>query len=221
MRTIYWLFIFVFPAVLSAQTLKPLKSVPEAGKVVALTFDDGIEPAIHKEMLKILEKEKVPATFFLIGDKCTHKKQIKKTIKAGHELGNHTMSHAVLPDASQAKVEAEIIGFQKLFEEQFNYTPKVFRAPKLQYDEGVMQILAEQKLIPVNATVGTRDYADETTVEYIVNTATQSLKLGSGSIILMHEKEKTALALPQIISFYKEKGYAFLTVSQLINKKAK
>lgn len=71
----------------------------------------------------------------------------------------------------------------------------------------------------VNATVGTRDYAVETSVDYIVETATQSFKLGHGSIILMHEVSKTVEALPQIIAVYKEKGFEFCTVSDLLERK--
>jgi len=99
---------------------------------------------------------------------------------------------------------------------KFAYTPKVFRAPKLQYNEKVMEVLKQENLTPINATVGTQDFADSTSVSYIVSTATISPKLEDGSIILMHEMQKTADALPQIIAFYKEKGYRFLTISELL-----
>lgn len=211
-------FLVLITAQLTALS-QPLKSVPEAGKVVALTFDDGIEPAIHKKMLNVLKQNSVSATFFLMGNKCDNKRLIKQTIKAGHEIGNHSMTHAVLPEVSTEKLRDEIVEFQKILKEDFAYTPKVFRAPKLQYDERVFQVLADENLIPVNATVGTKDYARETTIEYIVETATQSPKLGPGSIILMHEVAKTVEALPQIIACYREKGYAFCTVSELMERK--
>jgi len=201
-----------------AQPLTPLKSVPSAGKVVALTFDDGIVPEVHRMILKTLHQESVPATFFLIGNNLGDKKLIKRTIRAGHEIGNHTMSHPVLPQLETEAIEKEIVSFQEILEKEFKYRPKVFRAPKLQYDNRVMQILNKESLIPINATVGTIDYADTTSVIFIVDAATNSPKLGPGSIILMHELlQKSADALPAIIAFYKKNGYKFVTVSELMN----
>lgn len=204
-----------------ALQLKPIKSVPQAGKTIALTFDDGIAPAIHKQMLDILKKEAVPVTFFLIGKNTQHKQLIKQAIKDGHEIGNHSMTHPVLPSLTDDEIEQEIQGFQSIMLKEFNYQTKVFRAPKLRYDKRVMQVLSKLDLVAVNATVGTKDYADTTSREYILHTATESPKLTQGSIILMHEVQKTADVLPDIIKFYKQAGYTFMTVSQMLNLKDK
>lgn len=201
--------------------VKPIKSVPIAGKTIALTFDDGIAPIIHKQMLDILKKEAVPVTFFLIGKNTQHKQLIKQAIQDGHEIGNHSMTHPVLPSLSYDEIEQEIQGFQTVMLKEFNYQAKVFRAPKLRYDKRVMQVLSKLDLVAVNATVGTKDYADTTSREYILDTATQSPKLTEGSIILMHEVQKTADVLPDIIKFYKQAGYTFMTVSQMLNLKDK
>ncbi|WP_166461126.1 polysaccharide deacetylase family protein [Flavicella sediminum] len=203
----------------NAQKIKPIKAVLSAGKVVALTFDDGLEPEIHKKMLTILKKEAVPVTFFMIGSKLSNKKLIKRALQEGHEIGNHSMTHPVLPKLSMEGIKKEIIGFQEKFKREFDYSPKLFRAPKLQYDDRVMEVLVAQKLIPINATVGTKDYLEITSVDDIVFAATESPKLGDGAIVLMHEKQKTLEALPRIIAFYKAKGYKFLTVSALLNLK--
>ncbi len=198
------------------QVLKPIKSVPQAGKTIALTFDDGIAPVIHKQILDILKQEQVPATFFLIGNNTNELQLIQRAIKEGHEIGNHSMSHPVLPSLSDAQILEEIQGFQTIMQDKFNYQTKVFRAPKLRYDKRVMKILTALNLVPINATVGTRDFAVETTREYILNTATQSPKLTDGSIILLHEVQKTADVLPAIIKYYKQAGYTFMTVSQML-----
>ncbi|WP_109829579.1 polysaccharide deacetylase family protein [Reichenbachiella versicolor] len=199
-----------------AQRLQPIKSVPQAGKAVALTFDDGIRPEIHSQMLDILRKENVQVTFYPIGDNSDEKKLIKRTIKEGHEIGNHSMSHPVLISLSDEELTKEIVDFQDKFKEEFGYTPKTFRAPKLKYDDRVMKVLVSQNLVPVNASVGTRDYAKETTEQYIYETATTSPKLDNGRIILMHEVQKTLNVLPDIIKYYKEQGFKFLTVSQML-----
>jgi len=211
----------VLSSLLNGQAIKPLKSVPAAGKVVALTFDDGVVPEVHKRILKTLHRESVPATFFFIGNNLSDKNLVKRTIREGHEIGNHSMSHPVLPQLETAQIEKEIIGFQEILENQYAYRPKVFRAPKLQYDDRVMQVLTQEGLTPINATVGTTDYADTTSVNFIIDAATNSPKLGPGSIILMHELlPKSAEALPAIIAYYKKNGYKFVTVSALIGSKS-
>lgn len=206
-------------SLLAAQPIEPVKSVPSAGKVVALTFDDGIVPEVHKRILKTLKEESVPATFFFIGNKLSEEKLVRETINDAHEIGNHTMSHPVLPQLKTAQIEEEIIGFQDVMKKEFGYCPKAFRAPKLQCDKRVLQILAEESLIPINATVGTTDYEDTTSVNFIIEAATKSPRLVPGSIILMHELlPKSADALPAIIAYYKKNGYRFVTVSALIEK---
>jgi len=80
---------------LHGQSIKPIKSVTAAGKAIALTFDDGLDPDIHQQMLDIFQKEHIKVTFFIIGEKVTNKRMIKQTLKAGHEIGNHSMSHPV------------------------------------------------------------------------------------------------------------------------------
>jgi len=190
--------------------------VPEAQKAIALTFDDGLEPEIHKKMLDIFKKEKVHVTFFMIGEKVTDKRLIKRTLREGHEIGNHTMSHPVLPLESTEVIDKEIEVFQDLFETHYKYEPKVFRAPKLQYDERVMHVLSKLNLVPINANVGTKDYAEETTNEYIYDMTTNSPKLTDGSIFLMHEVQKTTDVIASIIVYYKQNCFKFLTVSEML-----
>jgi peptidoglycan/xylan/chitin deacetylase (PgdA/CDA1 family) len=202
----------------NAQIVKPIKAIQAAGKVVALTFDDGLEPEIHRQMLDILKRESVSVTFFMIGEKVNDKCLIKRAIIEGHEIGNHSMTHPVLPKLSMEEIKIEIIGFQDKMKQDYNYVPVVFRAPKLQYDDRVMKVLLSQKLTPINATVGTKDFLETTTPDDIVFAATESPNLGGGSIILMHEKQKTLEALPRIIAYYKKKGYGFVTISQLLGK---
>lgn len=200
-------------------SLKPIKCIASNKKAVALTFDDGLKPEIHKQILDLAKKEAIPVTFFLIGNSIDKNDLLKRTITDGHEIGNHSMTHSVLPKLSNDSLKAEIIDFQKMLKRDYNYIPKLFRAPKLQYDNRVMQVLKETALTPVNATVGTKDYAKDTTKEYIYNAAVGAAKKCNGCIILMHEVQKTVDVLPQIIKYYRDNDFEFLTVSQLISIK--
>lgn len=198
---------------------KPIKCVSGYGKAVALTFDDGLRPEIHKQLLNLAKKESVLVTFFLIGNTVDKNRLLKRTIREGHEIGNHSMTHSVLTKLSDEELRSEILDFQMMFKEDYDYVPTVFRAPKLQYDERVMKVLKESNLIPVNATVGTKDWAEDTTKEYIYNKAISAMKTCDGCIILMHEVKKTVDVLPQIIKYYRDNGYKFVTVSQLLSNK--
>lgn len=194
---------------------QPILSVSQAGKVVALTFDDGVRPEIHCKMLDVLKEENVPATFFFIGNQLNHPALIERSIVEGHEIGNHTMSHPKLPELTDKDVNWEIREFHRILENEFEYHPKVFRAPMLQYDDRVMSLLGELGLTPINASIGTKDWSSDVSGEqvYVKATATPH----DGAIILMHEVEKTAEVLPRIIAFYKHQGFEFVTVSELLS----
>jgi peptidoglycan/xylan/chitin deacetylase (PgdA/CDA1 family) len=187
-------------------------------KIIALTFDDGPNPEVLPNMLELFEAEGVKATFFMTG------KSIKKTpslvgdvIKAGHEIGNHSMTHLDLRKADSGQVRHEIEGFQKLVAERFDYVPKLFRAPYLGYTEEVWECLAKNGLQAVDRSIGTRDWKEGVEPEKIVARATNTAH--PGAIVLMHERKSSFEALPQIIRFYKDKGYRFLTVSEMLNEK--
>jgi peptidoglycan/xylan/chitin deacetylase (PgdA/CDA1 family) len=81
--------------------------VPTQEKVVALTFDDGPHPEFTPEVLDILKKENVKATFFMIGERMEKYPEIvKEVMKQGHLIGNHTYTH---PSDIEADTQAQVI----------------------------------------------------------------------------------------------------------------
>lgn len=203
-------------AALYAQEItKPIYSVKTTEKVVALTFDDGPDANTLK-LLELFEAEGVKATFFITGARLEKSPEIaRKTLEKGHEIGNHSISHAVLPSLTPEKVQEEIAGMQERIQKTLGIEAKIFRAPNLRYDDKVWKVLSELSLPAINATVSTSDWNKEVTAEQVYKTATTDIK--PGSIILMHSwPGKTLEVMPRIISDLKEQGFRFVTVSELL-----
>jgi peptidoglycan/xylan/chitin deacetylase (PgdA/CDA1 family)/lysophospholipase L1-like esterase len=194
-----------------------LKGQPISKPLVALTFDDGPVAGLTNRLIDFLEKEEIKATFFLVGKKVQNSVDLAKRYeKNGHEIGNHTFNHLRLTDLNEAECRKEVISLQELFENKLNTKPTLFRAPYLKYDSTLFSILAEQQLIPVNATVYAGDPKKGTDPQLVIKKIRE--KIAPGSIVLMHEREHTLEALKTLIPELKSEGYQFVTVSELIQK---
>lgn len=187
-------------------------------KVVALTFDDGPDAIGTPQILDVLKKHDVKATFFVVGQKVQkHPELVKQTYMQGHEIGNHTWSHAtcVLKTKSSIRkqiqdTDAEII--------KTGYTgPIHFRAPHGMKLINLPLVLKKLKKEHVLFDVWAWDW-DAPGTKKIVSYTMKGTK--SGSIILLHDgcgnPEQTVPAVDIIITKLKESGYRFATVSELL-----
>ena len=188
--------------------------------VVALTFDDGPTPGFVDEILGILEQQDVRATFFLVGKAMeSYPEGARLIIEAGHEVGNHSYTHPrmVLKDYEFVADELErtdalirAAGYTDPILFRPPYGRKLFSLPKYLADHGRASI--------------TWDVAPETFTEVIqprqeiVDHALAGAQ--PGSILLLHvmfqNRENTMAAVPEIIGGLREKGYRFVTVSELL-----
>lgn len=202
-------------AAFSAEQEAALRSIPTREKLIALTFDDGPDEQTQ-EFLKILADEECRATFFVLGKNIKkHGEMTRRMAEAGHELGNHSWSHAKFPTLTAKEIDQEIAETQQIITEESGQVPTLFRAPYLQYDDNTWAALRKHGLTAVNASHGTRDYEKEATPEQIIERATKNLQ--PGSIILMHSfSEATLAAMPEMIRTLKEKGYRCVTVSEML-----
>ena len=200
---------------LNAETPGILDQVETGQKLVALTFDDGPD-AQTLELMKLIEAEGGKATFFIVGKNIPKEAEVlRASARAGHEIGNHSFTHASLPKLSPEEMRTEIADTQRLIGKITGQQPVLFRAPFLDYDDQLHRILREEQLQAVNANLSTQDWDAATTVEQIVQRATADLV--PGSIILMHSwPENTLAAMPEILRILREKGYRMVTVSQLL-----
>lgn len=199
------------------------------GKVVVLTFDDGPDPVYTPQILDILKKENVPATFFMIGRNIENNIPLaKRVFDEGYEIGNHTFSHPNLAEVSSTRSLLEINSTRRLIEIVTGHSTVLFRPP---YNaDAEPQTLAdiipveqsrEKNYLTVGESIDPQDWDIHSNSDTIYNRVLRQLNLGS--IILLHDaggnRSATVEALPRLIKYFKANGYQFSTVAQLIGQK--
>lgn len=192
---------------------------PDAGKYIALTFDDGPHETQTDEILAVLERYGVTATFFPIGENIAlHPEVTRRVCEAGHEIGNHTYTHATVSKLSDEALRKEIEDTAALLREQCGITPVLFRPPGGDISENAVRIVNElgYRYVLWSWRVDTRDWA-AVPVSSVVKTVLDNVQ--NGNIVLFHDyvvgKSPTAKALEILIPALQEQGYRFVTVSQL------
>jgi len=199
------------------QAMEPINRIETDELVVALTFDDGPHEKQTLEYIELFKQEGVKATFFETGKSMAKNPGlVKKLAEAGHEIGNHTMTHPHLPELESIDaVREQLKGTQERVFKETGQRPKVFRAPYLEYDERVHTVLKELGMPAINASRSARDWSPEASVEVILQRTTENIK--GGDILLMHSWPPNTLeAMPEIIRRLKAGGFRFVTVSELL-----
>lgn len=196
--------------------------------VVALTFDDGPKPEFSQRILSILDLYGVKATFFIVGKVAEeHPDEVFRMHDSGHEVGNHTYSHPDLLRLNLNEVRKELRKTNNIVYEITGKYPKFFRAPGGLYNDRILKIITDEEMFLVKWDVNASDYDAESFVFEIdkdYNALAKDLvervtkKAKNGSIILFHNgAPQTVKALPAIIENLREKGFGFVTVSELLN----
>jgi peptidoglycan-N-acetylglucosamine deacetylase len=184
-------------------------------RAVALTFDDGPWPDTP-QFVRVLEAARVPATFFLIGRQVPgHAALLKRELADGDALGNHTFSHPDLMRAGGAR--SQLMGTNVAIERASSYRPCLFRPPYGSYDRAVVGVAAAQRLTTVLWDVDPRDWSRPGTAAIVARVLAG---VRGGSIVLMHDgggpRQQTLQALPRIIAALRRRGFAFVTVPEML-----
>lgn len=192
-----------------------------ADKMIALTFDDGPHPKYTKEILEILKENKAKATFFVIGKNAqAYPEIIKQIYSNGHEIGNHTYSHPQLKTISVDQFISEIQMTQNIVKEITGQTPTLFRPPGGYLNNEFVDVTEKLDCTSVlwSWRQDTRDWACPSS-KTIIKTVLENIN--SGDIILFHDYNSkvspTPNALRIILPELKNKGYSFVTVTELMN----
>ncbi len=177
---------------------------------VALTFDDGPNPATTPKLLAILKHEGVKVTFFVVGDNVRQWPDIVRAAYAdGHEIGNHTWSHPNLVSLSDADVRSEIARTDAVVKAATGTAPRLIRAPYGSTNLRIERLFYDRPFI--GWSVDTLDWMYRNTPR-VIRSAVASYK---GGIMLMHDiHASTVAAVPAIIAEYKARGARFVTVSE-------
>lgn len=198
---------------------RPIKQVRSTG-LVALTFDDGPDPAWTPQVLKILRAKHVPATFFVIGTNAqSHPDLLRREMREGHVVGNHTYSHLDLSTLSRWRAKAEILGAAAVVEGITGRKPLLFRSP---YGSGELSDAGSSDkddlsealgFHAVNWTADTLDWQRPGGATIVDNVERQK---SERTVVLLHDgggdRSQTLAALPVLIDRLRAEGYQFTTV---------
>lgn len=193
----------------------PVYSVQRDDKVVALSFDAAWGNEDTQTLIDILAKYKIKTTFFVVGDWVDkYPESVRALAEAGHEVMNHSSSHAHFSKLSSDEIVSDITACNEKIAAVTGVTPTLFRCPYGEYDDHVINAVTGMGMTAIQWDVDSLDWkgisADEIQRRVLD-------KVGSGSIVLFHNAaENTPEALPGIIEALLADGYTIVPVSQIL-----
>ena len=217
--------VFIFtavntPAIVGVSATKrelPIYCVKRDNKAVSLTFDAAWGNEDTQDLIDILAKYNVKATFFVVGfwvDKFPE--SVKALHDAGHEIMNHSNDHAHFSRLSTDQIISNVTKCNEKIAAVTGVTPNLFRCPYGEYDDHVIKALNSMGMYTIQWDVDSLDWKD-LTADQIVQRVTS--RISPGSIVLFHNAAKnTPAALPAIIEYLLANGYQIVPISELLLK---
>ena len=199
---------------------KPLTHLPAPGAAVSITFDDGPNPRATPQILDVLRREGVHATFFVLGRHADRWPElVRRMADEGHQLGNHGYWHRKLHRRTPGYVRDDLTrGTESLFNASGGVRAKHFRAPHGFRNPWVTPIAHSLGQRTIGWSLGVWDSA-RPGVDEITRRALDGVR--AGSILLLHDgdgydaegdRQQTADALPLIIEGLRARGFCFATL---------
>jgi peptidoglycan-N-acetylglucosamine deacetylase len=188
---------------------------------IALTFDDGPDPEWTPRILDLLHAHRVPASFFLVGERAARAPEIVRAIAdAGHDVGNHSWSHRSLWLSGPRRTATEIERTNALLASMTGRAPRHFRPPWGMMNASMFGVLRRQGLRCVLWSIqpeGLRPASARRQVERVLARA------HPGAIVDLHDAEGTPRAperlheaLPPMIDRLRRAGYRLSTLGELL-----
>jgi peptidoglycan/xylan/chitin deacetylase (PgdA/CDA1 family) len=205
-----------------------------SGGRIALTFDDGPDPRTTPRILDSLREHDLKATFFVLGRRVKERPGLlRRIVKEGHTIGNHTYNHTDMSDLSQKRMRLELRRTQAAVDHALGYHyPMVLMRPPYgnPYLDGsdalpvFRKVVRDQGLFPILWTIDPRDYKlgsrPEDVLQGIARADETGRKGERDQVLLLHDTHRqTANALPQIIDHYERSGRHFSAVAELLADK--
>lgn len=212
----------------------------ESAKQLALTFDDGPNPAITPKLLDLLDRYDARATFFVIGRFVRECPQLTKEIHArGHLIGNHTQTHPNLVWLGLQSVHNELRGCQEALEETLGAAAEYFRPPFGLRNPWVVSSAREFGMQTVMWTLLPGDWREKT-AEWLTtrmrivaeDAAAAGQKLARnrhGHVLCLHDgghrqlgadRYRTLAALEYWLPRWRDLGLKFVTIAEAVKAPA-
>lgn len=194
---------------------------PRNRRRAALTFDDVPDPRYTGKVLDVLARNKVRATFFVLGSLAArHPQLVRRMEREGHTVGNHSYNHAVFSQLTAEQYHRQIERTDSILAPLVGYSPRYIRPPYGEIRPAQVQWAKRNGYVIVNWDVDSVDWRSLRSRSVIINIRKT---LQPGSIILQHagggstqDLSGTVEALPVIIRMLKNKGYELVTIPELL-----
>jgi peptidoglycan-N-acetylglucosamine deacetylase len=192
---------------------RPLYYIRDADRAIALTIDDGPDPEYTPQVLRLLKRYQVTATFSVIGlHVAAYPKLARSVAEAGHQIANHTWTHADLVGMRDHRVRDELARASDAIHAATGVRAGLFRAPYGAWSAAVITQCERMRMVPLDWSVDPRDWA-RPGVPSIVRTIMRNTR--PGSIILEHDgggnRSQTVAALRIVLPRLLDEGYHFRT----------
>lgn len=193
----------------------PIYCVQRDQKMVSISFDAAWGNEDTQQLIDILTKYKVRATFFVVGqwvDK--YPESVKALADAGHEVMNHSNTHAHFSKLSRDEIIADVNACNDKVEAVTGVRPTLIRLPYGEYNDNAITAIRSIGMEPIQWDVDSLDWKDLPASEITQRVVT---KVQPGSIVLFHNAAlHTPEALPGIIEKLLQDGYTFVPISEII-----
>ena len=196
---------------------------PRGSRQIALTFDDGPNDPHTLNLLDVLSKHSVHATFFLVGRYVRQRPDIVAEVaKQGHVIGNHTFTHPLLTFQTSTRIREEIVRCGNAINEAVGEHSSLFRPPWGGRRPAVFRIVRQLGLEPVMWNITGYDWK-ATSAEFIEQKVTHRVR--GGDVLLLHDgghvsfgtdRSATVAAVDRLLTRYLAEGYSFVTIPRMI-----
>lgn len=206
--------------------LEPLQKQLNPRQLV-LTFDDGPDPIWTPQVLALLKKHHVQATFFFVGEQMqAHPDIVRQAVAEGHLIGSHTYTHTDIRNLTPDELNIELNRTQRLLTSIINRKTALFRPPY--HPETTPRDLEELRPLPnvssqgyaiVGANIDARDWAT-TSTDLMLASVKRQLTDPKNHIVLFHDgggdRAATVSAVDQLLNYAKQQGYQIVGLDTLM-----
>ena len=193
----------------------PIYCVDRDQKMVSISFDAAWGNEDTQQLIDILAKYNVKATFFVVGDWVDkYPESVKALHDAGHEVMNHSNTHAHFNSLSAEEIIADVEACNDKIEAVTGVRPTLIRCPYGEYDDHVISAIRSIGMEPIQWDVDSLDWKEISAPE-ITQRVTE--KIQNGSIVLFHNAAlHTPEALPGILEYMIGQGYEVVPISEIL-----
>jgi len=192
-------------------------------KQIALTYDDGPNDPHTLQLLDVLAKHSVRATFFMIGRYVRQRPDLARAVaQAGHVIGNHTFTHPLLIFESEAGARTQLVDCQRALTDTIGEHSNLFRPPFGGRRPATLRVARALRLETVMWNVTGYDW-NAPPAAVIEKKVVRQMR--GGDVVLLHDgghramgadRAQTVAATDNLIRRYKDQGYEFVTVEEVL-----